>query len=221
MKNWKAVIFDMDGTLFDTERIGFEAWYAVNEKYHLPISHEFISLLKGRTRKSAQPIFKQYMPEGWPENDVYQDLYAYITEYKMKNGPMPKTDLKRLFDRLKNDGYKIALCSSSNRKNVDLNLSFENLYEYFDAIVDGAMADNGKPAPDLYLKTAELLKLDPNECLVIEDSPSGIHAGNNAGMDVIMVIDTIQPTDELRKICYRIFDHLDDILSVIIDNKKR
>ena len=215
MKTWTAIIFDMDGTLFDTENLVNKAWYFIKDKYHLPINDEFISLLKGRTRADAQPIYDKYMPCSWDQKSVQQDIKNFMINHKLKYGPGPKADLIKLFEDLKGEGYRLALCSSSIRENIDFNLSFENLHEYFDVIVDGSMAEYGKPAPDIYLKTAQLLGLKSDECLVIEDSINGILSGYHAGMDVIMVVDTIQPTKEIKAITYRIFEVLDDIRTVV------
>lgn len=216
MSRYKAIIFDMDGTLFDTEKMANQAWYYIKDKYQLPVTDEFILSLKGRTRESAQPMYKKYMPADWNEELVYNDIRNYVKEYKLKHGPLPKADLKSLFSDLRKNHYKIALCSSSTRESIDFNLSFEKLHDYFNVIVDGKMTNKGKPAPDIYLKTAELLQLEPKDCLVVEDSPNGIYAGYNASMDVVMVVDTIQPTEDIIKIVNNVYDHLDDIRSILL-----
>ena len=133
----------------------------------------------------------------------------------MIHGPLPKTNLKQLLSQLKDKGYRIALCSSSGTKSIEMNLNYVGIMEDFDVIVNGSMVSNGKPAPDIYLLTAEKLGVKPNECLVIEDSKNGIISGHKAGMDVIMVVDMIEPDDELRNICLEVFYQLDDILNIL------
>ena len=96
-----------------------------------------------------------------------------------------------------------------------MNLNYVGIMEDFDVIVNGSMVSNGKPAPDIYLLTAEKLGVQPNECLVIEDSKNGIISGHEAGMDVIMVVDMIEPDDELRSICLNVYYELDDILNIV------
>lgn len=215
MKKWKYIIFDMDGTLFDTEKMSLMAWMSVKDTFHYPICEEMCISLIGRTRQSAQEIFDKYMPKDWKEEDVYAHHRQFMMNYKKQHGPLPKTDLTNLFTTLKAKGYTLALCSSSKREVIDMNLDYGNWRHFFDVLVDGSMAKKGKPAPDIYLKTAQLLNADPKECIVIEDSRNGIISAHEAGMDVIMVIDLIKPSEELEKICYKIYNDLDEIINVL------
>ena len=86
-----------------------------------------------------------------------------------------------------------------------------NTKEYFDVIVNGGMVGHGKPAPDIYLLTDSKLGVKPEECLVFEDSENGILSAHRAGMDVMMILDLIEPTDEMKNICLKVYEHLDDI----------
>lgn len=215
MNKYKAIIFDMDGTLFDTEQISRLAWLDYKELTGLPITEEFIIDLIGRSAQSAQVIFKKYMPATFNQEHSRAHHKDFMNKYKQEHGPLPKTDLNQLFTNLKEKGYRLALCSSSAQHAIDLNLSFDHLHHYFDVIVNGSMVTKGKPEPDIYLLTANLLNLDPKECLVVEDSKNGILSGNAAGMDVVMVIDMVQPDEEIKKCCLKIMNHLDEILEII------
>lgn len=215
MKKWNTIIFDMDGTLFDTEQISRLAWLAYGKQYNMPVSEEFILSLIGRSRQSAKPIFDEFMPETFHEDEAYAFVHRHMQEYKRIHGPLPKTDLKQLFKVLKEKGYTLALCSSSSRQTIEMNLNYVGLLDAFEVIVDGSMPKYGKPAPDIYLLTAEKLHVDPKTCLVIEDSKNGILSAHHANMDVVMVVDMIQPDDELKKICLEIYNHLDDILRIV------
>lgn len=212
---WDTVIFDMDGTLFDTEKIGYLSWKAYGEKYHYDVVDEMILQVFGRTKQSAMPIFRKYFPDDWDIDECYRFRDQFKHEYKEKYGPLPKTDLNRLLTTIKNMGYRLAICSSTRREIIDYNLAFDDLEHYFDVIVDGTMSKRGKPYPDIYRITANKLNVEPNKCLVIEDSKSGILAAHKAGMDVIMVVDKIQPDDELKQICMKIYYQLDDILEIL------
>lgn len=215
MKKWNTIIFDMDGTLFDTEQIAKLAWFEYGKQRNLPVTDEFYLSLIGRSRQSAQVMFDKYMPSHFDVDDAYNFTHQYMKEYKAKYGPKPKTDLKQLLTLLKNKGYKIALCSSSGEQTIEMNLNYVGIMNDFDVIVNGSMVSNGKPAPDIYLLTAQKLGVHPSDCLVIEDSKNGIISGYKAGMDVIMVVDMIEPDDELKRICLEIFYQLDDILKIV------
>ncbi len=215
MKQYTTIIFDMDGTLFDTETISKYAWYEIGKVYDLPISDEYILNLIGKTRLSAQWVYKKYMPEHFDEDACYKLRSELMNKYKEEHGPLPKTDLNALLKQLKDKGYRIALCSGSSMKSCLFNLDYVGITDYFEVIVDATMVPNGKPNPDPYLKTAELLKVNPEECLVIEDSKSGIVSAHRAGMDSIMVIDLIQPDDEVKQLAKHIFTKLDDILTLL------
>ena len=101
MKKYKAIIFDMDGTLFDTERISVDAWFKAGEKFNLPVTEEFCLKLTGRNRISAQPIFKAYMPNYFNEDEVYAYRREVMEEYKKIHGPLPKGDLNHIFSMIK------------------------------------------------------------------------------------------------------------------------
>ncbi|MGN1343301.1 MAG: HAD family hydrolase [Traorella sp.] len=212
---YKAIIFDMDGTLFDTEQISRLAWLEYGKQTGLPVSEEFIVSLIGRSKQSSRVMFDKYMPASFNEEEAFQFHKNFMSEYKKIHGPLPKTDLIALFTYLKEKGYLLALCSSSARHAIDLNLSFEHLHSYFDLIVDGNQVKHGKPAPDIYTLCANELSLDPKECLVIEDSENGILSAHAANMDVIMVVDMVQPNDNLKRICLNIYYHLDEIKQIL------
>lgn len=199
MKKWKAILFDMDGTLFDTEQLSRIAWFETGKKYNLPITEQFILDLIGRTHKGAEEVYKKYMPEGWPKEEAYRYHEEYAMEYKKEHGPLPKTDLKKLLTSLKDKGYKIALATSGRMENVDFNLHHENIMEYFDVIVTGAMVEHGKPEPDIYIETARKLGIEPSLCLVVEDSINGVLSGSRANMDVVMIPDMIEPDEAFEK----------------------
>ena len=212
---YKAIIFDMDGTLFDTEQISKIAWYEIGKKFNYPVSDEFILSLIGKTRESAQPQYRKYMPEHFDEDAAYAYRHEVMLKFKEEHGPLPKCDLKALFEAIKAKGYRIALCTGASRSSVDFNLNYVGCLDYFEVITDVSMVKKGKPAPDVYLHTAKLLNLDPKDCLVIEDNKNGILSGYDANMDVIMVIDMIAPDDECKAKTTHILDKLEDLLEVI------
>ena len=215
MKKYTTLIFDMDGTLFDTETISMNAWIKAGEYFNLPISKEFCLQLIGRTKQSAKPIFDKYMPQDWNEEEVLAYRSKLAQEFKEKHGPLPKCDLINLLNTLKKKGYKLAICSSSHRSVIDFNLSYVHIEDYFDVICDGSLVEKGKPAPDIYLHCVEMLKEEKENCLVIEDSKNGILSAYNAGIDVIMVKDLVEADEKMKKCSLTILDSLEEILNIV------
>lgn len=215
MKKWEAVIFDMDGTLFDTETISMKAWKRVGEKLHLPTSDTFILSLIGRTRKDQQVIFDTYMPKGWPQEEACRLHTLYKKEEKQQNGVPLMGDVKGLLEMVKNKGYRIAMATSASAEDVEFNLHHAGIAPYFEIIVSEEMISQGKPAPDVYLKTAEKLGVEPQNCLVVEDSLNGVRSAYLANTTVVMIPDKVQPTKEIEPMCDYILNSLDELKKMI------
>ena len=215
MKKWKYIIFDMDGTLFDTVKMSLMAWMSVKDTFHYPICEEMCISLIGRTRQSAQEIFDKYMPKDWKEEDVYAHHRQFMMNYKKQHGPLPKTDLTNLFTTLKAKGYTLALCTSSKREVIDMNLDYGNWRHFFDVLVDGSMAKKGKPAPDIFLKACEKLAVEPTHALVLEDSETGIQAAYSANIPVICIPDLKNPAEKYEKMTTAILKSLHDVIDFV------
>lgn len=215
MKKWEAVIFDMDGTLFDTETISMKAWQRVGEKLHLPTSDTFILSLIGRTRKDQQVIFDTYMPKGWPQEEACRLHTIYKKEEKQQNGVPLMGDVKGLLEMVKNKGYRIAMATSASAEDVEFNLHHAEIAPYFEIIVSEEMISQGKPAPDVYLKTAEKLGVQPQKCLVVEDSLNGVRSAYRANTTVVMIPDKVPPTKEIESMCDHILHSLDELKKMI------
>ena len=215
MRNWKAIIFDMDGTLFDTETISMKAWKRVGETLQLPTSDEFILSLIGRTRKDQQVVFDSYMSKDWPQEEACSLHTQFKKEEKLKHGVPLMGDVKGLLDTVKAKGYTIAMATSASAEDVEFNLNNAGIQHYFEAIISDEMITHGKPAPDVYLKTAQQLNLSPQECLVVEDSLNGVRAAFGAGTTVVMIPDKVQPTKEIKAMCNYILKSLDDLKEIV------
>jgi len=194
MKN-RAVIFDMDGVIVDSNPYHKKALIQFCEKHgHFLSDEELKSRIYGRTNKDwitnlfGQIPVSQVKAYAEEKEALYREIYAE----KVKEVPGFSTFVHQLKER----GFLIAIATSAPRKNVDFTLSGIGLPErLFDAILDDSYVEKGKPNPEIYLKTATALNIAPSQCVVFEDSVSGVSSGVAAGMKVIGVLTTHTETE--------------------------
>ncbi|OFI50555.1 HAD family hydrolase [Floricoccus tropicus] len=190
MNKYKAIIFDMDGVLVDTEQFYYNRRQDFMNSQGISIDHLKPSFFIGGNMKGIWPKILGDEYDKWDIEKLQKD---YI-EHK-KNNPLPYKEL--LFDNvdevlntLKKIGYKLALASSSTNHDIDLMLEENNLRKYFTVILSGEDFKETKPNPEIYISAINKLDVDPQEALIIEDSEKGIEAGVNSGSDVWAIEDT-------------------------------
>lgn len=204
MENIEAVIFDMDGTLFDTERIGYEFWKKALKRYGYVMNVKVYSSLAGRKRKESSKILAEIYGEDLPIAKIYEEKDKEFIKFLWENGVPVKKGVYELLEFLCERGYKIALATSSYRqKTIDL-LDRAGIRDKFKAIICGEDVRNSKPDPEIFLKAAKQLKVDPKKCIVLEDSPVGVKAAYNGGMLAINIPDLKKPDEETERFCYKI-----------------
>lgn len=188
LTNKKAVIFDMDGTLIDSSWV----WKTVDdiyiEKYHIEKPDDFHSIMEGMSYTEVATYFRDafHLPltveeikAEWLE--MTMDLYR--DKVKLKEGVV------EILQHLEQQGIKMGVATSSARELVEAVLKNRGIYHYFQSICTSCEVNAGKPAPDVYLKVAQELEIEPQFCLVFEDVPKGVQAGKNAGMTVSAIED--------------------------------
>jgi len=186
----KAVIFDMDGVLVDNYEAHINAFALLCERNGIPFARETLDKLFGKGNEEIMPVLlppeliqrKGLAALSDEKEAFYRELYADTIE--------PMRGLMPFLHALRAAGVKTAVGSSGMKKNVDFVLERCGIADCFDAVVSGDMVSRCKPDPEIYLKNAELLGLEPAECVVIEDSPAGIESANRAGMAVVALTTT-------------------------------
>lgn len=211
----KAVILDMDGTMFNTERIMSDAWVKAGKELRCADGREIYGQIMGMTHDSAKKVFRETYGEDYPYEDFIELGRKFNNDYLAENGVPVKEGLYTLLDYLKVNGYKTAVATSTQRETTLSHLKSTNTIQYFDSIICGDMVEKSKPDPDIYLKTAGALQVQPAECMVIEDSPNGITSAYRAGMKTVMVPDMIEPNPELNAMLYACAETLDRIIPIL------
>ena len=194
-----SVIFDMDGTLLDTQRICIPAWDYAGERQGLSGLGRYIPSVCGMNAQG----WGQYLLDRHPEIDlakftVESRQYALdnlVIRYKKGAGEL----LSYLWDK----GIRTAVASGSSHGSIEHHLRELGIYERFDAIVGGHDVEHGKPAPDIFLLAAQKLGADPSDCIVFEDSENGVRAGHAAGMRVVGIPDIVPFSDEVKALLWR------------------
>lgn len=215
----KAVVFDMDGLMFDTERLTIEAWDYAGEKIGIGKMGHMVYKTLGMNVESARKIFRDEYVDEISEEDLRKHAKEFFQDYFEKNGVPMKPGLMELLSYLKENNYKIAVATSSNKEVVLSHFERAKMAEYFDVIVCGDMIENSKPAPDIYLKASELLGISPSECLALEDSPNGIKSAFAANLVPIMIPDLIEPTEELLELLHCKLANLNEVVDFL--NERR
>jgi len=181
-----AVIFDLDGTLVDSEPLSEDAWRRLLAKFDYTVTREDVLSTHGRAYSDIHSYFAERAPV--PEPESLWKLYAEILFPSMDERLPIFRDAIATALALKQAGVKLGLASSSPRARVDYTLTRTALHELFAVTVAGDEIRHGKPAPDLFLEVARRLQVAPARCVAIEDSQPGVDAAHAAGMRVVGLV---------------------------------
>lgn len=213
----KAVVFDMDGVIFDSEKLYRKHWMITGAEYGIPedTMREICNLIAGATKERNEKLMKSRFGEDFDYMTFREKTMSRMDQDIRDNGVELKPGVIELFEYLQANGYLIGLATSTQQERAERNLTNAGILSYFDKIVYGGVVANGKPAPDIYLKACEDLGVKPEEAIGIEDSINGVKSSSAAGLYTIMVVDLIEPTEEIRPLAARIFDSLYDVMDLL------
>lgn len=211
----KAVIFDMDGLMINSERVTFEGYQLVMRKLGLSISEDFYKQLLGKTLPTAYQIFYNEYGDDFPMEQVLNDVHQYMADLFDQEGVPLKKGLLELLIYLKENNYKTIVATSSTRKRVDYILGLADIIKYFDDSICGDEVTHGKPHPEVFLRACEKLGVNPSDAIVLEDSEAGIQAAYSGNIDVICIPDMKYPEQEFEKMTTKILDSLDQVIDFL------
>ncbi|MBN2441272.1 MAG: HAD family phosphatase [Spirochaetales bacterium] len=197
--NFHAVIFDMDGLMFDTERLGCRMWEKTGKENGYKIDNSIFPEIIGSTVKEAEKIFKKKFGRDFPFHSLRETRLTYTDQFLRNEGVPIKKGLIKLLAALKEKGIKRGVATSTERVRAEQMIKNAGIIGEFDCIVAGDDVKRSKPNPDIFLEAARRLKTDPAQCIVLEDSGRGIFAAIAAGMFPIMVPDIIQAAPEITE----------------------
>jgi len=212
----KAVLFDMDGLMVDTESLSTEAFInSVKAQGYNMTKEETLKVL-GFTKANIYQFWIDYFQgTNVDGKKLVDDHYEYIENVLYTVGPEKMPFVEELLKYLKENNYKIAVASSSDTADIKNNLEKTKLEKYIDEIASGAEVENGKPAPDVFLLAAKRLGVDPKDCLILEDSKAGIKAGKASGAMVFMVPDMFTVDEECEDTADRILTNLGEVIEIL------
>ena len=212
----KAVLFDMDGLMIDTESLSTEAFINSAKAQGYNMTKEETLKVLGFTKASIYQFWIDYFQgTNVDGKKLVDDHYEYIENVLYTVGPKKMPYVEELLKYLRENNYKIAVASSSDTADIKNNLEKTKLEKYIDEIASGAEVENGKPAPDVFLLAAERLGVDPKDCLILEDSKAGIKAGKASGAMVFMVPDMFTVDKECEDTADRILTNLGEVIEIL------
>lgn len=192
----RPIVFDCDGVLVDSEQLAWRAWRRVLARYGVTLTADDIARLTGRTDRDAHAHFS--VRGELPDHTIFWDELSEVTFRLFDQHLQAFEDAADTLDSLHNRGATMAVASSSSRERLDRSLAATGLRTYFGFIVGGDEVPLGKPAPDLFLAAAAGLKVEPEACFAVEDTPAGIEAAHAARMTVVAVERGQYSFEELR-----------------------
>ncbi|MBM6840290.1 HAD family phosphatase [[Clostridium] spiroforme] len=211
----KAIIFDMDGLMIDSERVTFEGYQEMLKKMNLTMTEDFYITLLGKPIKGIYQRFYDVYGKDFPIETVIKDVHEYMAVRFEKEGVPLKKGLVPLLKYLKANNYKTIVATSSNRDRVDNILKSADIEKYFDDSICGDEVSKGKPNPEVFLKSCQKLGVQNDEAIVLEDSEAGIQASAAADIKVICIPDMKYPEPEFAQKTYKICQDLDEVANFI------
>lgn len=211
----KALVFDMDGLLLDSERIVQRSWNEAGEEFGVSGVGQQIYHTIGMNRKARNAFFREVFGEEFPLEEFNKKSSEKFYQIVEREGLPVKTGAKELLTYAKEHGLKTAVATSSGKEYAVKVLEDAGLYGYFDGGVFGDMVHRSKPDPEIYLKACAGIGKEPGECLALEDAPAGVRSAHAAGLQVIVIPDLVAPEEEICALAFRQCKTLLDVIPIL------
>lgn len=208
----KGAVFDMDGLMFDTEKLVYQVWQRVMDSNGYDYDFEIYKKTVGRRTAETRKFYEELYGGEFDYQRLRNEANVFFRDDIETNGVPLKKGLVNILEYLKAHNIKIALATSTSSATAMGLLEKANVKQYFDRFVCGNMVKNGKPHPEVFLTAAKELCLKPESCIALEDSINGIKSAYNAGMKPLMVPDLLEPTEEIKPMLFALCKDLDEAI---------
>lgn len=217
MKDFDAVVFDMDGVIFDSERAMMLCWLELADKYGIKDFEKTYLACIGTNDARTRRIMLDTYGEDFPY-DEYAGEESRMYHERYDGGRLPvKSGVVEILEFLKRSGKKIALASSTEKQTVINQLRDARILDYFDEVVTGDMVAKSKPEPDIFLLACEKAGVRPDRAYAIEDSHNGVRAARKGSLRPIMVPDLLPADQEMRELSEAVIDSLDHVILYLME----
>ena len=211
----RGVVFDLDGTLLDTEKLYRRFWVEAARLMGYPMEDRHALMIRSMAAEKAEPLLKREVCADFDYHAVRALRRKRMEAYIDENGVEPKPQMLATLTELRRMNLRIGLATATQEARARKYLRMVGAEEMFDAIACVEMVAHGKPAPDVYIKTLEVLGADPKECLAVEDSPNGVESATAAGIPTVMIPDQTQPDEALQKKLYACLPALGELVHLL------
>lgn len=213
----KAVIFDMDGTLLDSEKIGLKAWQYVIDKYSLPFDLSLPYRSIGLNYNSMKDLFLGELGKDFPFETYWKHTKQRFNEIEAESGIPVKQGFDKLCDYLKANNIGMYVATSTYHDSAAKELEHSGILGYFDGIIGGDEITKGKPDPEIFIKSAEKTGFEKSECLIVEDSSNGLKAGIASGIRTVFIKDIVDVPTEITDKAFAKCDDLSGVIDIITE----
>lgn len=210
-----GIVFDMDGLMFDTERLFLQVWNEAGKEWGLGDIFAIGCKILGVSAADSHAVLRSAFPPDVDSEAFLQFFRKKHNEYKATHPTPVKPGLYDLLEYASKKGYRMAVASSTEKRLVSQYLEETKVSGYFEALICGDMVEHSKPDPQIYQLACEALRLPPEQCLALEDSHNGIRSADRAGLWPVMIPDVLPPLEELRPLLFRCLPSLCDVISLL------
>lgn len=210
----KGIIFDMDGVILDSESISDITWDKAAKDFNITMTSDILNSCRGSNKNDILAKLKNIYGPDFDSEKFLEQTGKYFEEIEFSKGIPLMPFAKQALETLK-PKYKIALASSTKGSLVERQLTKAGVIEFFEKRLTGEMVTHSKPDPEIYLLACQAIGLKPEECYAVEDSLNGVRSAAAAGLKTIMVPDKVQPTQEIKDLCWKICNSLEEMVKIL------